>query len=127
MAASAPYIFQSADATSITQNQDYSINSAANPAAVGSVVTVYLTGIGPLDNPVPTGAAAPSSPLSQARLPVHVTIGGFDTTVGFLGLTPGFIGLAQANLYVPNLSTGKYPIVINIGGVNSNAANMWVK
>src|SRR4029077_1893839 len=78
VAAAAPYIFQSADAVAITQNQDFSINSANNPAKVGSVVTVYLTGIGPLDNPVPTGAPAPSTTLSRATLPIHVTIGGFD-------------------------------------------------
>ena len=126
VAASAPYIFQSADAVAITQNQDFSINSANNPAKVGSVVTVYLTGIGPLDNPVPTGAPAPATTLSRATLPIHVTIGGFDTVVQFLGLTPGFIGLAQANLFVPNLSPGRYPISITIGGVASNAANMWV-
>ena len=127
VAAAAPYIFQSADAVAITQNQDLSINSATNPAKVGSVVTVYLTGIGPLDNTVPTGVPAPLDKLSRATLPTHVVIGGFDTVVSFLGLTPGFIGLAQANLFVPNLSPGKYPIVITIGGVASNAANMWVQ
>jgi len=127
VAQAAPYIFQRADGTAVAQNQDHSINAQGNGAKVNSVVTVYLTGIGPLDNPVATGAAAPNSPLSRTTLPVHVTIGNFDTTVQFLGLTPGFVGLAQANLFVPNLSPGEYPIIITIGGIDSNPAMMWVQ
>ena len=127
VAQAAPYIFQTADGSAILQNQDLSINGANRPAKAGSVVTVYLTGIGPLDHPVTTGNAAPATVLSRATLPVHVTIGNFDTTVQFLGLTPGFIGLAQANLFVPNLSPGKYAIVISIGGIASNPATMFVQ
>jgi uncharacterized protein (TIGR03437 family) len=127
VAQAAPYIFQRADNTAIVQNQDLSINGAGNGAKVSSVVTVYLTGIGPLDNPVGTGAAAPTSSLSRATLPVRVTIGNFDTAVQFLGLTPGFIGLAQANLVIPNLSPGQYPIVIGIGGIASNPATIFVQ
>jgi uncharacterized protein (TIGR03437 family) len=126
VAQAAPFIFQTADGSAILQNQDLSINGPSRPAKAGSVVTVYLTGIGPLDHPVPTGAAAPATSLSRATLPVHVTIGNVDTTVQFLGLTPGFVGLAQANLAVPNLSPGQYPIVITVGGIDSNHATMWV-
>ncbi|HMC58500.1 MAG TPA: SBBP repeat-containing protein, partial [Candidatus Solibacter sp.] len=131
VAQAAPYIFQRADGTAIVQNivpnQDPSINGPGNGAKAGSVVTVYLTGIGPLDNAVATGAAASTTTLSRATLPVHVTIGNFDTIVQFLGLTPGLIGLAQANLFVPNLSPGQYPIVIGIGGIASNPATMFVQ
>ena len=127
VAQAAPYIFQRADGTAIVQNQDFGINASGSGAKAASVVTVYLTGIGPLDNPVPTGAAAPTSTLSRATLPVRVTIGNFDTAVQFLGLTPGFIGLAQANLVVPNLSPGQYPIVISVGGIPSNPATMFVQ
>jgi uncharacterized protein (TIGR03437 family) len=126
VAQAAPYIFQNADGSAILQNQDLSINGPGNGAKVNSVVTVYLTGIGPLDHPVTTGDVAPADPLSRATLSNHVTIGNFDTVVQFLGLTPGSVGLAQANLVVPNLIPGKYPIVITIGGIDSNPATMWV-
>jgi adhesin/invasin len=89
---------------------------------------VYLTGIGPVDNPVPTGAAAPLTSLSWATLPNSATIGGWTARVRFLGLAPGFVGLAQANLEVPpGLSPGQYPIVITVGGVPSNAATLYVQ
>jgi len=35
--------------------------------------------------------------------------------------------LAQANLVVPNLSPGQYPVVITVNGVESNAGTMYVK
>jgi uncharacterized protein (TIGR03437 family) len=123
----APYIFQNADASAVVQNQDFSINGPNQPAKVGSVVTVYLTGIGPVSNAPATGAPASLTSLSPATLPFHATIGNFDTVVQFLGLTPGFVGLAQANLFVPNLSPGKYPILITINGVDSSASPMWVQ
>jgi len=127
VAVAAPYIFASAGGDAVVQNQDFSINSASNAASVGSIVTVYLIGIGPLDNQVATGAAAPTDRLVQARLPYKALIGGFDTSVKFLGLTPGFVGLAQANLEIPNLSPGRYPVVITVNGVDSNAASIYVK
>ena len=123
----APYLLPGPGGLALVQNQDYTINAANNAAAKGSVVVVYLIGIGPLDNPVATGAAAPSDRLSSTTSPVKATIGGFDTSVKFLGLTPGYVGLAQANLEIPNLSPGRYPIVITVDGVDSNAADMWVK
>lgn len=123
----APYLLLAADGSALVQNQDFTFNSADKPSPKGSIVTAYMIGIGPLDNPVATGAATPNAPLSQATLPAKATIGGFDTSIKFLGLTPGFVGLAQANLEIPNLSPGKYPIVITIDGVSSNAGTMWVQ
>jgi uncharacterized protein (TIGR03437 family) len=127
VASAAPYLLPGPGGLALVQNQDFSINAANNAAAKGSVVTVYLIGIGPLDNAVATGAAAAGDPLSNATSSKKATIGGFDTSIKFLGLTPGFVGLAQANLEVPNLSPGQYPIVITINGVATNAADMWVK
>lgn len=127
VAKTAPYLLLASDGSALVQNQDFTFNSQANAAPKGSIVTAYLIGIGPLDNPVATGAAAPSTTLSQANSPATAKIGGFDTSIKFLGLTPGFVGLAQANLEIPNLSPGKYPVIVTVGGVDSNAGTMWVK
>jgi uncharacterized protein (TIGR03437 family) len=130
VAAAAPYIFQTASGDGIVQNivtgQLPTLNSAQNPAKAGGVITVYLTGIGALDNPVATGAVAPTTPLSRPSQSYSSTVGGKDVTVYFLGLTPGFIGLAQANLSVPALSAGAYAVVITVGGVKSNGPNVYV-
>ena len=117
----APGIFESADQDSITQNSDGSVNTRNNPAAPGSIVVIYLTGIGPLDNPIATGQISPSSPLSRADLSYSATVGGQPAQIDFLGLTPGFLGLAQCNLVVPNLADGDYPLTITIGNNASNS------
>ncbi|MDQ6707571.1 MAG: SBBP repeat-containing protein, partial [Acidobacteriota bacterium] len=104
----------------IAQNQDFSLNTPGNPAKAGSVVVVYLTGQGPLNNRVPTGAALTGS--ASATLPYSATIGGVNAPVQFVGLTQGFVGLGQANITVPSLGSGDYPLVLTVGGVQSNAA-----
>jgi uncharacterized protein (TIGR03437 family) len=124
--AAAPAIFQFGSNRAVAQNPDFTVNTAENPAAPGAAIVVYLTGQGLLDNPLATGAPAPASPLSRPLLPVSATIGGREATVLFLGMSPGFIGLAQANLIVPDLPPGDYPVVITIGGSVSSAAQITI-
>jgi hypothetical protein len=42
--------------------------------------------------------------------------------VDFAGLTAGFAGLAQADIVVPSLGTGDYPLVLTIGGYLGSSA-----
>jgi uncharacterized protein (TIGR03437 family) len=52
-------------------NADGSLNSQDNPAAAGSFVTIYATGLGPM-SPTPVDGSIPQAPTSQATLPVQV-------------------------------------------------------
>jgi uncharacterized protein (TIGR03437 family) len=117
-----PGFFQNTSNHAAAQNADHSANSSSKPATVGSVVSAYLTGQGPVDHPVADGKAAVSSPLAHATDTVSATIGGVAAMVQFLGLAPGFVGLAQANIEVPKLATGDYPMVITVGGFVSASA-----
>jgi uncharacterized protein (TIGR03437 family) len=110
----------------LAQNQDWSTNTPQTPAEAGSVVVVYLTGIGQTDIPTEAGQPAPPD-LARAVLPYSATIGGQQAEVQFLGLTPGLIGTAQANLRVPNLPAGEYPVQITVGGAKSNTPVLSVK
>lgn len=76
LSAASPGIFPGA-----VLNQDFSANSAANPALSGSVVQIFLTGL----------------PSGNTRVRIH------DYTVDplFAGAAPGFIGLQQVNAAVP--------------------------
>src|SRR5215475_7772750 len=67
---------QGADAVQVAANQDYSLNSATNPAKSGSYLIVYITGQGAFRTAVPSGAAAPSSPLALTAAATTATIGG---------------------------------------------------
>jgi uncharacterized protein (TIGR03437 family) len=120
IASAGPGIFQFGTNRAVVQNADGSVNTEENPAAAGDPIVVYLTGQGHLDHPIATGATAPGDPLSRPTLPASARIGDREARILFLGMTPGFIGLAQANLIVPDLPAGDYPVLIAIGGVPSN-------
>jgi len=121
VAPAAPGIFLEGANGSATVNTNGLLNATNNPAASGSVVVTYLTGQGSLDNPVATGAAASSNPLCRATAPATATIAGQNVPIAYLGLTPSTVGLSQANIQVPNLPYGDYPMTITIGGQTSNS------
>jgi len=120
----APAIYQYGANHAVAQNfsAGSTLNGESAAAASGSVLIVYLTGIGAVDNPVAAGAAASSSPVSSATAAATATIGAMSAPVQFLGLTPGYAGLAQANIQVPNLPSGDYPLGITVGGYGSASA-----
>jgi len=126
VAPAAPGIFPEGSDRSATVNTNGYLNATNNPAASGSVVVTYLTGQGTLDNPVPTGVAASASPLSRATAAATATIGGQNAPIAFLGLTPTTVGLSQANIQVPNLPYGDYPLTLTIGGQKSNSVMLTV-
>lgn len=128
--AAAPGIFMIAGGTrAVAINQDFSLNTAENAEARGRVLTVYLTGIGPLDGDLAAGAAAPSTTLYRAALDSSATIGGRAAPMLFLGLTPGFVGLAQANVQIPEdgpVGTA-LELVISVNRQRSNTTLVAVK
>jgi len=128
VAPAAPGIFLDgsgdAVAQNIAQNADGTVNSAAHPAPAGGYLTVYITGGGAVDHPPGTGQAASFTTLSRFLATATATIGGINAPVTFAGLTPGFAGLGQVNVQVPNLPSGTYPLVIQIGGQASNSGQV---
>jgi uncharacterized protein (TIGR03437 family) len=124
--AASPGIFQYGQNRAVATNGLGPLNSPESPAPAGSVIVAYLTGIGPLSATPADGTAPPLNPLAQAILPASATIGGVNAPVQFLGLTPTLVGLAQANIQVPALPTGDYPLVIAVGGASSGPATVSV-
>ena len=108
-------------------NQDGSVNGPSQPAAVGSGLAVFVTGLGATAPVVSAGTAAPATPLSVASTAVTATIGGQSATVFYAGLAPGFAGLYQIDMLVPQLAAGDYPVVISAGGVASNTGTVSVQ
>jgi uncharacterized protein (TIGR03437 family) len=102
-------------------NQDGSVNSTANPAAVGSYVTLYITGGGQTNPPGSTGALN-GTQLKYLVQNVSVTVGGQPSAVTYAGSAPGLLdGVDQLNIQLANDTPvgPAEPLVINIGGVAS--------
>ena len=105
-------------------NQDGTINSASNPAALGSTVLVYATGEGQT-NPAGIDGGVDALPLPQPiNQPVTATLGGVPATVAYAGGVSGFVaGLLQVNVQIPQAipAGGTIPLVLSVGGNNSQA------
>jgi uncharacterized protein (TIGR03437 family) len=102
-------------------NQDYSVNSAASPAARGSVIQIFGTGQG-ITSPASLTGAISTGAGNSAVLPVKVTIGGIDAIVQYQGAAPGLIsGALQVNAFVPpDVTPGvAVPLSISVGGLPS--------
>jgi uncharacterized protein (TIGR03437 family) len=101
-------------------NQDYNLNTAANPATRGSIIILYGTGFGGMD-PTPADGQ-PTTDLSITRLPVTASIAGSPAEVIYAGSAPGLIaGLVQINVKVPADATPgpTAPVSLQIGGVST--------
>jgi len=127
IADTAPQIFLTTGTHAAALNQDYSVNAPGNPATTGSVISVYWTGQGVVNNPVSTGAPATALFPNTAVASTTATIGGQPAAVLYSGLAPGYVGLAQANLQIPDLPSGDYPVVLTAGSGTSNSARVSIK
>ena len=92
--------------------------SSDNPAVAGEVLVAYATGLGPVTVNVPTGQAAPASPLAITTELPTITIDSVPAEVVFSGMAPGFVGLYQVNVRVPTSGAGgsRTAVVLKIGG-----------
>jgi uncharacterized protein (TIGR03437 family) len=122
VAATVPGIYtlnQAGSGQGAIENQDFSINGSSNPAARGTVVSIYMTGEGITSPPSVTGQLAVS--LNKPVLPVTATINGVSAPVQYAGSAPGEVyGVMQVNVLIPTtLPAGTLPIVITVGTTNT--------
>jgi adhesin/invasin len=144
VSSAAPGVFtanQSGSGQAAVLNQDFTVNSATNPAPAGSIVSIYGTGQGQVSPAVPDGSAAGSSPLSNTvAVPTSsattcvnnqpsmcVAFGSTFGDVKYSGLAPGYIGLWQINVLVPAGATGAVPVRVVINGTPSNLVSVAVR
>jgi uncharacterized protein (TIGR03437 family) len=124
-------------------NQDNTANSSSNPAAVGSVITLYGTGQGQVSPSVPDGMEAPSGPqATTVAVPTSdgkacltsqpsmcVAIGSTFGEVQYSGLAAGSVGKWQISLKIPQgtASGNAVPVRVLINGVPSNTVTVAIR
>jgi len=91
---------------------------ASNPAKAGDSIVIYSVGLGPVNPPLKSGAAAPLAFLEPIIGNAAVTIDGVPAQVVFAGLTPGYTGLYQVNALMPTgVTPGKnVPVTVLVNG-----------
>jgi hypothetical protein len=82
-------------------HSDFSLVSASKPAAVGEILSLFATGLGPTRTSLTPGQPFPSSPLAVVNSPLDVTVNGKSAellgAVGYPGAVDGY----QVNFRVP--------------------------
>jgi uncharacterized protein (TIGR03437 family) len=132
IAALSPGIFtvnqSGAGAGLIVHAGNFSQVSPASPARAGEYLSVFCTGLGALQRPVPTGDVPPL-PVPQVTAATEVTIAGIPAVVTFAGVAPGFVGLYQVNIQVsPGTPSGsEQPLQIRMNGLPGNTVTVAVQ
>jgi uncharacterized protein (TIGR03437 family) len=96
--------------------------ATTNFAHPGDVLTVYATGMGPLDGPVANGDKGGFTPLKNTTTIPTILFNQVPGQVLFSGLSPEFVGVYQINVVVPAVGSGTIPLQIQMGGVTSPAS-----
>jgi uncharacterized protein (TIGR03437 family) len=120
-------IFRNADGTAAAVNQDGTLNSADHPAPRGSIVSIWITGVGSTsayfqDGQIATGA------LAFACCEVYTDLSDVPTQIVYSGSAPGAVaGVVQINFQLPLDPYGFSPteVVVGVGGQMSHAATIY--
>jgi uncharacterized protein (TIGR03437 family) len=98
---SRPKVIDTPSGPAVAHSSDFSLVSAAQPAAPGEILSLFATGLGPTRPGIDPGQPFPVSPLAVVNSPVEVTVNGQAAAVlGAVGY-PGGIDGYQVNFRVP--------------------------
>jgi len=125
-----PEIFQNPNGTAAAVNQDGTLNSPDHPAPAGSVVSIWLTGIGNTPLYLQDGLIATSA---QQFSCCTATVAGSAADILYSGSAPGTVaGVVQMNFQVPanpGYEAGELvPVYLQVtaGGTTSSPVTLYV-
>ena len=123
VAANSPALFTYGSGTGqlAALNENGSVNSPSNPAAPGSVVVLYGTGVGTFDKNFPDGQIL-ATDLGRPTAPVWVRFGRLPGEVLYAGTAPYLLnGALQVNVRLPDglNGGGSVPVQLLVGTVGS--------
>jgi uncharacterized protein (TIGR03437 family) len=121
LAQTAPGLFtldSSGSGPGVILNQDGSINTSANPAAPGSIISLFGTGEGAVAPQLNDGWLVISPPFSTPLNPVSVAIGGLPATIVYAGDAPSLpTGVFEIYATIPlNVIPGPADVLVTAGG-----------
>jgi uncharacterized protein (TIGR03437 family) len=106
---SSPYILE-------IINQDGTLNSADHPAPQGSVVGMYVTGLG-LTNPLSQDGSVSAPPLPVPVASLVIDINNTNLQPQFVAAADGMVaGITQINVAIPKATYPSPPVYINVNG-----------
>ena len=95
-------------------NQDGTTNSADHPAPKGSVITLWVTGLGQT-NPLSVDGMINVAPLPVPLAGVYANVGGQQVLPQYVAAAMGLVaGISQVNVQVPIATYSQNPINMNL-------------
>ena len=96
-----PQIVTTANGPAVTHSGDFTLVSASKPATAGEILSLFATGLGPVNPGVDPGQPFPSTPPATVNSPIEVRVSGNPAevlgAVGFPGVADGY----QVNFRMP--------------------------
>ena len=124
----APGIFTFGQDRAVATNGDGTLNTTDNPVRRRRVLTVFMTGQGPVAPALASGKAAGTNPLVLAPLRAVAFVAGHEAVIDFIGMAPGLVGVLQLNMRPSHFTPlGDQPLIVNIGGHDSNVATISIR
>jgi len=121
-------LFASGGGWAAALNQDGTVNSASNPAAPGSVVSLFGTGVTWPSGLADGALAGGATQLSQGTNDFQVLDGsGIEAGILYMGAAPGLIdGVFQLNVQLPiGELTANPTLTLKAEGVSSNPVQIY--
>jgi uncharacterized protein (TIGR03437 family) len=108
-------------------NEDGTINSSTNPAAPGTIVTVFATGLGAMTARPADGVLLPETGLPSLLNPVLLGSRAQSLDILYAGPAPDEVaGLMQMNFRLPSATPASLPILMFAGNWISQYFTVWV-
>jgi hypothetical protein len=122
---SRPEIASTANGPAVTHSSDFTIVTPARPAAPGEILTIFATGLGPVQPNVGPGNPFPSDPLASVNSPVEVTVNGTSAEVLAAVGSPGTADGYQVNFRVPpNTAKGAATVQVSAAWIASTPVSI---
>jgi uncharacterized protein (TIGR03437 family) len=125
---SAPQIIVTPAGPAVTHSTDFSLVTSSKPATAGEILSVFMTGLGPVRAGIDPGQPFPSSPVAAVNSPVDLTVNGKAADVlaatGFPGAVDGY----QVNFRLPpETAKGTASIKVSVAWVAGASVNISVQ
>jgi uncharacterized protein (TIGR03437 family) len=92
----------------------------------GDPITIYCTGLGPIDQPLGPTVPVGTTTVNTANV-VTASVGGQIISVSLAGLAPGYAGIYEVTGTMPSgVPSGNVPITVSVAGVTSPAVQLSV-
>lgn len=125
---SAPQIVTTPGGPAVTHSSDFSLVTGAKPAVAGEMLSLFVSGLGPVTAGVDPGQPFPSSPLATVNSPVAVSVNGKAaevlSAVGYPGAVDGY----QVNFRVPpDAAKGVATVQVSAAWISGTAVQIAVQ